>query len=439
MSNFLAIATATATLKRMLQNTIAVPGATVTTDRPGSPQNGTPGPGINLYLYQVTPNAAWRNVDLPTRRAEGTLVQRPQAALDLHYLLSFHGDEGALVPQRLLGGVVRTLHARPVLTREAIAKVVEDAKDINQPIDPFLADSDLADQVELIKFSPLPLNLEELSKLWSVFFQTPYALSVVYQGTVVLIESGETPQAALPVRKRKLYIMPFNHPVIERLLNANVEEDASADPHIRMASTLVIQGRQLRGQITRVRIGSILAPPPTLSITDTRVSLLLASLTALRAGVQSVQVIHDIAMGEPEVPHRGVESDVAAFVLSPTITQTISDINSVVENGITLFSATVTVTFTPNVGRTQRLQLLLNEFNAPDNRTPRDYSFPAPKDNGITNPNQTETASVAFSISRVLAGEYLVRVQVDGADSVLRMNLAVSPPVFEPGQTVTIP
>lgn len=68
MSNFLAIATATATLKRMLQNTIAVPGATVTTDRPGSPQNGTPGPGINLYLYQVTPNAAWRNVDLPTRR-----------------------------------------------------------------------------------------------------------------------------------------------------------------------------------------------------------------------------------------------------------------------------------------------------------------------------------------------------------------------------------
>lgn len=367
-------------------------------------------------------------------------MQRPQAALDLHYLLSFHGDEGALVPHNACWAAWYVPCTRgPVLTREAIAKVVEDTKDINQPIDPFLADSDLADQVELIKFSPLPLNLEELSKLWSVFFQAPYALSVVYQGTVVLIESGETPQAALPVRKRKLYVMPFNHPVIERLLNANVEEDASADPHITMASTLVIQGRQLRGQITRVRIGSILAPPPTLSITDTRVSLLLASLTALRAGVQSVQVVHEIPMGEPEVPHRGVESNVAAFVLSPTITQTISSISSVIENGSTLFSATVTVTFTPNVGRTRRLRLLLNEFNAPDNRPPRDYSFTAPKDNGITNPNQTETSSVVFSVSRVLAGEYLVRVQVDGADSVLRMNLAVSPPVFEPGQTVTIP
>ncbi len=72
-----------------------------------------------------------------------------------------------------------------------------------------------------------------------------------------MIESEETPQAALPVRERKLYVMPFNYPVIERLLNADVEEDASADPRITMTSTLVIQGRQLRGQITRVRIGSI--------------------------------------------------------------------------------------------------------------------------------------------------------------------------------------
>jgi hypothetical protein len=437
MSNFLAIATATATLSQLLQDAAgeAVTGATVTTRRPEAP-NGAEEAHVNLYLYQVTPNAAWRNADLPTRRSDGGLSQRPQAALDLHYLLSFFGDELQLVPQRLLGGVVRTLHARSVLTREMIRKAI----DTLVSADPthFLQHSDLAEQVELIKFSPIPLNLEELSKLWSVFFQTPYTLSVAYQGTVVLIESEEMPHKALPVRKRKLYVLPFNHPVIERLLNAEVEEDAGADPRITMASILVIQGRQLRGQITHVRIGSVLAPPPPLTITDTRISLPLASLTALRAGVQSVQVVHDIPMGEPEVPHRGVESNVAAFVLSPTITPTISAISSVVENGIALFSATVTVTFAPSVGRTQRLRLLLNEFNAPNTRPPRDYSFTAPKDNGITNPNQADTASVAFSISRVLAGEYLVRAQVDGADSVLRMNLAVSPPVFEPGQTVII-
>lgn len=439
MSNFLAIAMATETLRQLLQGAAgrAVSGATVTTRRLEAPGGGTEEARVNLYLYQVTPNAAWRNNDLPTRRQDGGLGQRPQAALDLHYLLSFFGDDLEFVPQRLLGAVVRTLHARPVLTRNMIRQTIDTLVSANPGH--FLKDSDLADQVELIKFSPIPLNLEELSKLWSVFFQVPYTLSVAYQGTVVLIESEESPQAALPVQKRKFYVIPFNRPVIERLLNTQVEQDAGADPRITMASTLVIRGQQLRGQITRVRIGGLLAPPPPLSVTDTRISLPLAPLTALKAGVQSVQVIHDFPMGEPEVPHRSVESNVSAFVLSPTITQTIGNITSVVENGITLFSATITVAFTPKVGRTQRLLLLLNELDAPSGRPPRNYSFPAPKDNGITNPAQTETASVAFSIRRVLAGEYLVRVQVDGADSVLRMDFSVSPPTFAPGQTVTIP
>ena len=72
-----------------------------------------PTTGVNVFLYQVTPNAAWRNADLPTRRANGDLIQRPQAALDLHYLLTFYGDESLLQPQRVLGSVVRTLHCGP--------------------------------------------------------------------------------------------------------------------------------------------------------------------------------------------------------------------------------------------------------------------------------------------------------------------------------------
>ena len=86
-------------------------------------------------------------------------------ALDLHYLLSFHGDEAKLEPQRLLGSVARTLHAHPVLTREMIQDTLQD------PLFGFLAGSDLADQVEPVKFTPSFLSLEELSKLWSVFLR----------------------------------------------------------------------------------------------------------------------------------------------------------------------------------------------------------------------------------------------------------------------------
>jgi hypothetical protein len=208
MSNFLAIATVTAGLRQTLEAGVAatVPGATVTTLRPDAPGNGA-APRVNLYLYGVTSNGAWRNADLPTRGPDGQLVHRSQVALDLHYLLTFFGDESQLEPQRLLGSVVRMLHAQPVLTRERIHQVIENA--VASDPSHFLAQSDLADAVEVVKFTPMSLSLDELSKVWSVFYQTPYSLSVAYQGTVVLIESQETPQTVLPVPERIISVVPI--------------------------------------------------------------------------------------------------------------------------------------------------------------------------------------------------------------------------------------
>jgi hypothetical protein len=45
-------------------------------------------------------------------------------------------------------------------------------------------------QIENVKLTPISLSLEELSNLWSVFFQVPYALSVAYEAAAVLIEPG---------------------------------------------------------------------------------------------------------------------------------------------------------------------------------------------------------------------------------------------------------
>ena len=47
---------------------------------------------VNLFLHQVTYNAAWRNVQLPSLDADGkTLLTSPPLALDLHYLLTVYG------------------------------------------------------------------------------------------------------------------------------------------------------------------------------------------------------------------------------------------------------------------------------------------------------------------------------------------------------------
>jgi Pvc16 N-terminal domain len=207
MSNALALAAVTASLRQLLQVAVSadVPGAVVTSLRPDAVAGGPPVTQVNVYLYQVTPAAAWRGADLPTRRADGQVVLRPQVALVLHYLVSCYGDDNELQPQRLLGAVVRTLHARPILPREMIRALVTGADF------PYLQDADLADAPELVRFTPVALTLEELSKLWSVFFQTPYALSVAYQASVVMIDAEEEAQPAPPVQERAVAVGPLTN------------------------------------------------------------------------------------------------------------------------------------------------------------------------------------------------------------------------------------
>lgn len=203
MSNYLAVATVTAALRDLMQEAVNATGisATVTTQRPAAVSNDGANPArVNLYLYQVTPNPYLGNQDLPTRRADGVLIERPQVALNLHYLLSFYGNETEWEPERLLGKAVSVLHAQPQLSRAKLRSLVE--KNL------LLKTSDLADQIELVKFTPLGLNLEEFSKLWSVFFQTTYTLSVAYAAAVVLLTGDELPELAKPVQTPSLTVTP---------------------------------------------------------------------------------------------------------------------------------------------------------------------------------------------------------------------------------------
>ena len=82
----------------------------------------------------------------------------------------------------------------------------------------------------------------------------------------------------------------------------------------------------------------------------------------------------------------------------------------------------MTVNVAPRVGRRQRVTLLLNELNPPNTRAARAYSFAAPQGNGIVAPNQPDTPILVFAVSFVAPGTYLLRVQVDGAESPLGVN-----------------
>lgn len=413
MSNYLAIATVTGTLQQVLSSAAAVvPGAKVSTTRPDGAAPAAKDPAINVFLYQVTPNPAYRNADLPTRRANGQLVQRPQAALILHYLLSFYGDENNLEPQRLLGAAVRQLHAQPLLTQQNIVQTLA-----NPPYDTLLATSNLADQVDLVRFTPLGLSLEELSKIWSIFFQSPYVLSVAYQGSAVLIETDEVAQAALPVQSRNLYVLPFRQPLIDRVIST-----AGEFAPIFASSTLQIDGKQLQGDVTFVLLGGIERAPLTIG----EKQITLAVPADLQAGAHGLQVIHKLLLGSPPpgTPHRGFESNVATFILRPQIALPI--VKTTVpdpQGGAPLPALQLNVDLT--IGKTQRAALLLNSTAAINSAA---HSFLAP-------PRSADATSITVAIPGVGAGQYFVRLQIDGAESPLDLDPAS--PGF--GPTVNLP
>ncbi|MBQ0986083.1 DUF4255 domain-containing protein [Streptomyces sp. F63] len=204
MSNALAIATVTQALAHLIANNLTPEfNEAVRVEPRKPPAEPPPDPLITVFCYQVTPNASMRNNDLPTRAADGTLVQRAAAALDLHYLISAYGEEAELVGQRLIGCVVRTLHEIPVLPRDVIAQAAER---------PHLAGSDLADALQKVRFTPTQMDIDETSKLWGMLHQTPYSLSVAYQASLVLIEGRERPVPVPPVERHTVRAVPFGAP-----------------------------------------------------------------------------------------------------------------------------------------------------------------------------------------------------------------------------------
>lgn len=170
MSTFRAIATVTAALQAILADAVGVVGgARVAVGHPTSESDDSTAPRIDIVLYQALPHDAWRTTD-----------RREQVAVNLHYLLMFQGDEARLEPELLLGCALRRLHDEPILTAKRILQVEESAP----------AASDLATQDESIRFSPLPLSIDDLSKIRALFAPTTYALALAYQAGIVLIDGA---------------------------------------------------------------------------------------------------------------------------------------------------------------------------------------------------------------------------------------------------------
>jgi hypothetical protein len=392
MSNFQAVATVTAALRQRLLETVMadVPSATVTTLRPSDPgTNGIPTIGVNLFLFAVHISAAHRNRDLPVRSGGGVTVQTPVIPLELDYLVSFYGDANGAAHQ-LVGSVMRSLYARPILTSAMIAAVEGGAGRLA---------SGLADQADPVRFTPLTLPIEEIAKLWTVFFQSSYALSVAFRASPVMVAADQPVSEAPPVTTPQLAAFALTSPKIASI----VPQGGQPGGPITSGAGVVVSGSGFDPATAQV----LIAGAPVSSSAATPTSLTLTLPTTLSAGATTLQIRQSVAVGTPPVLRPAAASPVATFLLHPTIAKTGGAFSIAVSNlsgsGAAPRSATVTIVLTPPVKAGQRASLSLLDLTGATQ-----YVFNAP--------DLTATvSSVAFAVSGIAAGTYVATVGVDGA------------------------
>ena len=274
-----------------------------------------------------------------------------------------------------------------------------------------LAAADLADQVESIRITPRNPDPEQWSHIWSSM-NVGLRASAVYTASVVLIEGTAMPRSPLPVIEGRLAVRTIRRPNIARVF---VQPAAGTPPNVTApmfpGSTLLLRGSGLLAeQETRVSIGGReVVPAPASTATE-----MLAAIPAdSPAGVGTVQVRHYVVgPGGPADLRMREQSNAIAIGVRPIIApDAVNDPGialgntAVVNNRIT---GAVTVRLAHPVEQGQRGSLRLSGRGAVSAQS---FAF-------FVGPLVADADRLTFDIASVPQGPYLVRVEIDGAESV---------------------
>ncbi len=312
MSDFTGVQAITATLREILLQRMAEP-PTITAAGLNVDISDVDPPILNLFLYRITESAGLKNQDLPGMAGPLSLG-RPPLSLELHYLITATGldpndDRGA---HRVLGDAMLTLHDHPIIAKD----------------DPLL-DPALQNAAELITVTMEQLDTEELSKIWTAA-TAPVRLCTGYKVTVVQLESTRPRRVAKPVLAPpaagpRVYAVPLDRPVIASVGVMRLLPDLSVVeqnvPYVRVGEQLVVRGTGFFPG-TRVMLGEVDATTSIDPASTSSRMLVQVVDAALQPGVQRLQLIRDVEVGEPpeERVFPFLRSNVSAFVLIPTIT-----------------------------------------------------------------------------------------------------------------------
>ncbi len=409
MSNRLAIAAVTSTLRNLLASALAGDADlsdTIVTAQPLDRARDASATAnqLNLFLYMISPSAAWRNQDMPGRTRPGE-VASPPLALNLFYLISAYGrDNDAQQPfsQLLLGQAMSALYDHPLLGHDEIASA--------------LPGNDLGDQPERVRITLQPLSIEEISKLWAGF-QMQYRLSVAYEAAVVLIDPSTPVRAGPPVLARgpggtgfPAGADPFNaFPQIIGL---------APNRPLRIGDTVSAHGGGLAGAVT-ARFTPI---TPEAGRQDARPTVDMAATPDATGGGFSATLPAgaNLAAGAYMVSLLFAPPDLRVsnglpLAVAPRITSALP-----IRVAVGAGDPSVTLDVDPPVLPGQRVALILGSLEVP---------APSPA---------RPTSRLTFVLSGAKPGTYLARVRVEGIDSLPFVDPDAPVPAFDPAQTIEV-
>jgi hypothetical protein len=328
MSDYHAIGGVSTTLQTLLWDRMELPvpfpqfSVTVGLPRPEVQEPAVENARVNIFLYRVGENGAWKNQDLPGLASSGA-YGKPPLSLDLYYLLTPFGttEDGTLFNDTrahyVLGSAMRVLHDIPVIT--------DDLTTVRFNPGQTILDASLLGQIERIKVYLEPINLDDLSKVWTAM-SLPFRASAAYQVSVVLIESEQPrtypklvgqPPAAGPF----VTAVPFRSPQILRVGVRRPSDSPGTERPIayaRAADTLILHGQALSGSGRHVLLGGFDASSGVTAATDSAIEVTVPDNPALGPGPQTIIIRFDVPIGRSDVRPL-LTSNVAVFALVPRV------------------------------------------------------------------------------------------------------------------------
>jgi Pvc16 N-terminal domain len=209
---------------------------------------------VNLYLIHVIENAELKNQESPFT---GSAYGRLPLSLNLRYLMTTYPgqetlQEADLNAQGLLGDAMRVFHdfGNRIDTLTITNSV---AGTIGDPI----LDPALSGEFERLRLTLQPASIDDLTKIWSALSEANFRRSVIYEVTVVQIETREPRVLPLPVQQRRILATLLRRPVIEAAYVTPPPGQPRGELRARIGEQITIEAAAIAADKLYVRLGTL--------------------------------------------------------------------------------------------------------------------------------------------------------------------------------------